>query len=269
MTPMTDPLPPALADYYIALDDGRMADAAGSFALDACFAGPAPAVIETDPRILTVGRDQIQARFEGRGPRPDVHDVLVCIVDGSSCLLEGVSRDGTTGDALQSFVASAQLDDDGLVARYLAFAATSVIAPSAAPAHCSTDALGLLDEYFRALDVGDFDTAAGCFSEDTLYSHPPYKHTGLDGFARVEFASRQELLDAFRARGKASFDHRIVAGAQRGAHCLVEGVVENLPASASHRTGSFISNLTLDADGLIRRYASFYCEPGVPRAERV
>jgi len=27
-----------------------------------------------------------------------------------------------------------------------------------------------------------------------------------------------------------------------------------------------VSSLTLDADGLIRRYVSFYCEPAVPGA---
>ena len=262
----TDAVPPSLAAYYAALDDGRMADAAASFSFDACFAGPAPAVIETDPRVLSIGRDAIRARFDGRGVRTDVHDVVACVHEGRSCLLEGVSRDGVTGEARQSFVASAQLDDAGLIERYLAFASTSLIAPYDAPASSTVDALGLLDTYFHALDAGDFATAAACFSEDTLYSHPPYKHTGLDGSARVEFDGRPALLDAFRARGPASFDHRIVAGIQRGPHCLVEGLVENLPAAAAHRTGSFISHLTLDEDGLIRRYASFYCEPGVPRA---
>lgn len=265
-TLMTDPLPPSLATYYAALDDGRMTDAAAAFAPDACFAGPAPAVIETDPRVLSVGRAAIRARFEGRGPRTDVHDILVCVHDARSCLLEGVSRDGTDGTALASFVASAQLDGAGLVTRYLAFATTSVIAPYEAPADSSVDALALLDRYFHALDAGDFDAAAACFSDDTLYSHPPYKHTGLDGFERVEFVGRAHLLEAFRARGQASFDHRIVAGMQRGPHALVEGLVENLPASSTHRTGSFISNLTLDDQGLIRRYATFYCEPSVPRA---
>ena len=36
--------------------------------------------------------------------------------------------------------------------------------------------------------------------------------------------------------------------------------MNNLPGSG---TGSFISSLSLAEDGTIRRYVSFYCEPGV------
>ena len=49
---------------------------------------------------------------------------------------------------------------------------------------------------------------------------------------------------------------------QRGPHCLFEGAVHDLPHGG---TGSFISSLSLAADGTIRRYVSFYCEPGVAR----
>ena len=48
---------------------------------------------------------------------------------------------------------------------------------------------------------------------------------------------------------------------QRGPHCLFEGAVNGLPGGG---TGSFISSLSLAADGTIRRYVSFYCEPAVP-----
>jgi hypothetical protein len=36
-----------------------------------------------------------------------------------------------------------------------------------------------------------FADAAACFSEDTLYSHPPYRPTGIDGHDRVEFRGRR------------------------------------------------------------------------------
>ena len=70
------------------------------------------------------------------------------------------------------------------------------------------------------------------------------------------------LEAAFHRRGRASFDHDIVALIQRGPHCLFEGAVNNLPNGGS---GSFISSLSLAADGTIRRYLSFYCEPFIPR----
>ena len=49
---------------------------------------------------------------------------------------------------------------------------------------------------------------------------------------------------------------------QRGRHCILEGLVEGLPDG---RSGSFISSLSLDDDGRIERYVSFYCEPSVAR----
>ena len=90
-----------------------------------------------------------------------------------------------------------------------------------------------------------------------------HRHTGIDDPGRVEFRGRAALEDAFNARGKASFDHDVVALVQRGPHCLFEGAVNNLPGGGS---GSFISSLSLAADGTIRRYVSFYCEPGIPRS---
>ena len=120
----------------------------------------------------------------------------------------------------------------------------------------------MLARYFEALDAGSFNEAAAQFSADVVYSHPPYRHTGIDSDDRLVFRGRDELRAAFTARGKQAFDHRIVAIGQRGPHCLLEGVVEGLPGD---RNGSFVSSLTLDADGLIQRYVSFYCEPAVPR----
>ena len=53
----------------------------------------------------------------------------------------------------------------------------------------------------------------------------------------------------------------VLVSLQRGPHCLFEGAVHDLPDGGN---GSFISSLSLAADGTIRRYVSFYCEPGVP-----
>ena len=263
-----DPLPRAVADYYAAIDESRFEEAACAFSDDVLYAVPAADVIETESRQETEGRAALLARFEERGPRPWTHDVLLCTVEGSSCLVEGVSRTADTDEAWASFAASMQLDDGGLVQRYLAYMCTPAVAltpTDAAPREggATGDAAAALDRYFGALDTGAFEDAAACFSEDVLYSHPPYRHTGIDGNERVVFRGRSDLLRAFEARGRQSFDHRILASIQRDSHCLLEGIVEGLPEG---RTGSFVSSLTLDEDGLIRRYVSFYCEPSVRRA---
>jgi hypothetical protein len=259
-----DPLPDALAAYYVDLDAGRFRDAARHFSDDVVYAIPPAGEIETNPRVVHRGRDALIAWFGRRGVTASAHEVLLCVREGSSCLLEGVSRDTTTGRATASFVASAQLGGDGRVTRYLTYLCTPPAdrAPTGdgpAPAAASD----VLHDYFSALDTGNFAAAVDRFSDDVMYSHPPYRHTGLDGNDRVVFRGRDELLAAFRARGAQSFDHTILASIQRGPHCLVEGVVQGL---ADGGGGSFISSLTLDDRGRIRRYLSFYCEPGVPRA---
>ena len=149
----------------------------------------------------------------------------------------------------------------GLVGRYLAYMTTPAVLPApSGTGSAPADAAEVLARYFEALDAGSFDEAANQFSADVVYSHPPYRHTGIDSDDRVVFRGRDQLRAAFTARGKQRFDHRLVAIGQHGAHCLLEGLVEGLPHGGS---GSFVSSLTLDGDGRIRRYVSFYCEPSV------
>ena len=150
------------------------------------------------------------------------------------------------------------------VLRYLEFGCNQVCDPIPTDVALETevgDARRLVHQYFDALDTGDFDAAAECFSDDVVYSHPPYRHTGIDGDHRIEFHGRRQPREAFEQRGRTDFDHRILELAQRGPHCMFEGVVEGLP---DERSGSFISSMTLDASGRIRRYVSFYCEPSIP-----
>jgi hypothetical protein len=189
--------------------------------------------------------------------------VQLCVVEGASCLLEGVSRPADTDEPFATFLAEAELDGDGTIGRYLAYVCMPAVDPAPTGTDpSSADADKVLHQYFTALDEGDFDEAAAQFSADVVYSHPPYRHTGIDSNERVVFRGRDALLAAFRQRGRTSFDHTIFTSGQRGRHCLIEGRVEGLPAGG---TGSFISSLSLDDDGLIRRYVSFYCEPGVAR----
>jgi ketosteroid isomerase-like protein len=259
-----DPLPPSLAAYYDDLDAGRMDDAARWFTPDVVYALPPAGEIETNPRVVQQGRDAVRAWFHRRGRTEYVHDVQLCVDNASSCLVEGVVRRSGDGQSVGTFVASVQLDGAGLISRYLAYMCTPATdPPPTGDGPAPADADKVLHEYFAALDRGDFDAAADRFSADVVYAHPPYRHTGIDGDDRVVFRGRDELLAAFQARGKQRFDHAVLASIQRGPHCLIEGAVRGL---ADGGTGSFVSSLTLDGDGRIQRYLSFYCEPAVPRA---
>ena len=122
------------------------------------------------------------------------------------------------------------------------------------------DAAEVVDAYFHAMDDARFDAAAGCFSQDVLYCHPPYRHTNITSNLRPDFVGRRELLAGFSARGKASFKHRVLELIQRGPNALFELVVEDLPGGG---TGSAVCSLSLDDEGRIGRYVAFYTEPGV------
>jgi hypothetical protein len=261
-----DEVPKALAEYFDALDGNRFADVVTAFSPDAVYAIPPRDAIETDTRSISRGRDELQVRFAARGPTRLVHDLLLCTVEADGTLVEGITREREGGDARSSFAASVQFDGNGLVVRYLAFASAEVITPLPADANASPatpgSAIGKINEYFHALDEHRFDDAAACFSIDTVYSHPPYKDPGVGGPGRAAFVGRDQLLAAFLRRGRQPIDHRIVLHAQRGPHLLLEGVVNDATGSL---LGSFVSEATLDDDGLIRRYASWYTQPGVPR----
>lgn len=260
-TPLGDPVPPVLAAYYDAIDGDRFADAAVTFAADGLYAVPLAGEVETAPRAETVGPSALLERFTERGPKPWRHVVQLCVVEGPDVLVEGVLVDDD-GNATSTFVGSGRVGASGLLERYLAFSCAG--ARDAIPADVGADvvpadAARVVHDYFVDLDAGRFEEAAAHFSDDVLYSHPPYKHTGIDDPNRIEFRGRPALEAAFRTRGKASFGHEVVTSIQRGPHCIFEGAVHGVPGGS----GSFISSLSLAADGTIRRYVSFYCEPGV------
>jgi ketosteroid isomerase-like protein len=264
VTPVGDPVPEAIHGYLEAIDAAEADVAASWFSAECLYAVPSPGAHETDRRTETRGSSRLRDRFDARGRKPWRHVVMACVSNGADGLIEGVLAGRGTG-AHGGFAASFRLDADGRLERYLAYATGGCPdpLPTDLPSdHRPADASEVVDRYFHALDDGRFDDAAACFSEDTVYSHPPYRHTGIDGAHRVVFRGRTELLAAFRARGKAAFDHDVLVAVQRGPHCLIEGVVRGLPDGGD---GSFVSSLSLAEDGTIRRYVSFYCEPAVGR----
>jgi ketosteroid isomerase-like protein len=258
-----DAVPAVLDELWDHLAAGRSAEAAACFAAHGLHADGLGLGDETAPRVVAIGPAQIAARLGAHGVCGRWSPAL-CVRDGSVVLVEGTFS--SAEHPVQTAVCGARLSTDGSIDRYVMFScrgARDPIPTDVPVMRSPADASAVVDDYFARLDTGDFVGAAARFSTDVLYSHPPYRHTGIEDPDRVEFRGRAALEDAFNARGKASFDHEVVALAQRGPHCLFEGAVNNLPGGGS---GSFISSLSLAADGRIRRYVSFYCEPGVPRS---
>jgi len=226
------------------------------FADDALFAYWDGEGEETAPREIARGPDAIGRLLAADDRRPEI---LVVLREGADCFVEGRLRTAG-GDTAATFVASLQLDDDGAIARCLCFHGPPV-EPSAswdaeAPAPAAA-ARPALDRYFRHLIAGEFAEAAACFSEDCLYSHPPY----VPGGPRVAFRGRGKLLSAFAGqRGNRPARPRIVRCLQRGSDCFIEGVVDGIPDG-----GSFVSSVSLDRDGLILRYVAFYTRSRIAR----
>ena len=256
-----DPLPATLSAFWQALDSARFADAAACFSADAVYAVGRPGV-ETAPRAVSVGPAAALERFTESGPRPWHHVPLLCVVEGAAALVEGELHDASDRPAA-TYVCSARIGGGGLLERLVAFSCSGARDPIPTDVDATTepaDAATVVHHYFADLDAGRFADAAARFADDVLYSHPPYRHTGIDDPDRIEFRGRPALEAAFHRRGPTSFDHEVLVTIQRGPHCMLEGAVSGLPDGG---TGSFISSLSLAADGTIRRYLSFYCEPAV------
>lgn len=108
----------ALDAYIDALDDGDMEAAAAVFSEDAVYARPG-FVVEDGKRVVDVlrGRAAIAGYLQKRGKRPNRHQIRIRSSDGNRCYVEGVEQGGQWGD--QVFIATATIDDDGLIKRYL------------------------------------------------------------------------------------------------------------------------------------------------------
>lgn len=156
-------------------------------------------------------------------------------------------------------MASIQLDVAGAIARCQSLRCP-VVEDSATWADPQATAPGsakeILDRYFEHLHAARFAEAVDCFTEDVLYSHPPYS----PGAARAEFRGHAELLAGFERRGPSDWSHDILVCIQRGPECIIEGLVPDVPGG-----GSFVPALSLGPDGRIQRYLSTYTSSLVPR----
>lgn len=220
----------------------------GRFADDAVYAYGADLVNETAPRTIVTGPEIESALAELDGA-----EILSSVEEGRDRLLEARLGDTTIGAALQ-------VDASGAIVRAVSYR-SQLVEPSrtwANPPARPGDARPVLDTYFSLLEGGDAAGAAACFSEDVLYSHPPY----APGQPRVEYRGRDALRSGFEKRGPRPWRHRILVAVQSGSECIVEGDVGGIAAGGR---GGYLSSVSLDEAGLILRYCTFYTEPAVPR----
>lgn len=258
-----DELPRSVAAYFDAADAGRADDALEQLSPQVLVALPPERGHEVDPRRILRGREEARRFLDERDHAAVRHEVLVCVSAGRTCLVEGLLRRRDDGTPSRTFVSSFRLDGQGCIERYLVYACEPVGLAPRADERRTGDARRAIDDYLHALDDGRFEEATAQFSEDVVYNHPPYRHTGIASDRRVVFNGRAELLAAFRQRGKTVFTHRMLEFLQRGPNALFELVVEGLPGGG---TGGAVCSLSLDDDGRIKRYLAFYSEVAAPRS---
>ena len=103
-----------------------------------------------------------------------------------------------------------------------------------------------LDRYFRAIDAGEVEATTAAFADDALYIRPSLEVPGTLETIR----GWDELRAYFTRRGKLPFRHEVRAVAVDGNDCFVEGAAY----AEEELTSSFLAHVTLDDDGLIKRY---------------
>jgi ketosteroid isomerase-like protein len=103
-----------------------------------------------------------------------------------------------------------------------------------------------IDGYFTAIDGGDVEATTAAFTDDALYIRPSLEVPG--GLEVIR--GRDELRAYFTRRGKLPFRHEVRACVVDGADCFVEGAAY----AEGKLTNTFLSHVTLDEDGLIKRY---------------
>ncbi len=158
------------------------------------------------------------------------------------------------GDVTRTVAAVLEVGAGGVV-RYLEFrtAREDALLPSG-DAHAS--AAPATRRYLERLDGGDPLGAAEVFSEDAVYSHPPY----VDDPARMSVVmGRANLHRAFNQRGQKAFSHEILRHGVSSLGTVVEGIVPEVRGTF----GSFLSLVQVTSDDEISRYMAFYCEPGL------
>ena len=129
-------------------------------------------------------------------------------------------------------------------------------------AHDAVALREVVERYLHGLERFDLDAVLACFTEDAFYSHPPYSDSDNGGL-RHEVTGHADLVRLFERRGhRPGVRHDITHAAIEGGSGFVAGTFSRADAAAT-AAGSFVSAVTLAADGRIAAYAAYASVPAV------
>jgi hypothetical protein len=189
---------------------------------------------------------------------PSSLTVLGAAASDRVCWAEIVRRAGG-GD--ETCVVGASVDAAGQISRVLLLRVPLVPGGTPDSGAAVPDARPILQRYFADLMSSRFRDAAGHFTVDTIYSHPPY----AGGRERVLFEGREALWRGFaEERGPSPARQIITDLHQHGSRVFVEGVIEGIP-----RGGSFFSTAQITPEGEIARYVAFYVASRMDKTSRL
>lgn len=247
-----------------------------------------PALEEVIALVEGSGGATRSGRANGTFLAPDVQSWLAGPEDGLTAAIESVRGAEATADALArlapsslSIVASVHTDDAcwaeiarggeeletciagltydaaGRVSRLVWLRAPLVPARKGDADRPVPNGRPILERYFADLISSRFREAAGHFTVDTLYSHPPY----AGGTEWVLFRGREALWRAFvTLRGPSPARQVITDFWQQGDRAFVEGVIEGIPHG-----GTYFATGQISPGGEIARYVAFYVGERIPR----
>lgn len=110
-----------LVDYFTNLDEADAEGAAAAFSAEAVYIRQFPGPDGELVFQALAGRGQLRSLFDSRGIQPYRHRIRRVLMHRRSEFVEGVVDPGPQGTPVV-FMASAVLDEHGLIARYLALA---------------------------------------------------------------------------------------------------------------------------------------------------
>jgi hypothetical protein len=174
-------------------------------------------------------------------------EVVAMVGSDDACWAE-ITRRGA-GEA-ETCVVGLNYQPSGQVSRLVCLRAPLVPPREVDTSDNARDGRPILERYFADLMRSRFREAAGHFTRETIYSHPPY----AGGSDWVLFEGREALWHGFAVeRGPSPARQIIMSLWQQGDRVFVEGVIEGIPDG-----GTFFSTAQIAAGGEIARYVAFY-----------
>ncbi len=257
-----DPLPDILIEFWENLADGRFVEAASCFGPSGVHAvGPAGGD-ETAPRTVSIGPAQIEQQLQ-RATDPSGGTCRACASPPARVVLvEGVLHDGQR--PIGTVVCSVTVGADGLIDRYLAFSCRVARVIGSRPTCRSSGRRATRRPSSTTTSPASTRaTSPGPQPRSRSMRSTPIRRTGTPA-STTRTGSSSAVGRRWRRRSTPGGRRRSTTRSSRS------GSVVRTACSRARSTtfrdggsGSFISSLSLADDGTIRRYVSFYCEPGV------